>query len=149
MQRIPIIANIYGYTVCLIAVVVFFAGTAAFIGGAFVAVHPMSFHPFMARTMRIERGPFPGGMMWRGRPGTMPTGAMHAGTMHAGTMHAGAMGSGIMPQAAIPTAARRAWMLANARYAAIRRMTIALAMLVLAGIIFARHWRWLQAGTPS
>ena len=130
MQRIPIIANIYGYAVCLIAVIVFFAGTAAFIGGAFGAVHPTPFHPFMTRNIRIERGPLPGNMMWRG---------------HAGAMHAGAIQHpGMMPQAAIPSTAHRASMLANARFAAIRRMTIALAMLVLAGILFARHWRWLQ-----
>ena len=136
MQRIPIIANIYGYAVCLIAVIVFFAGTAAFIGGAFGAVHPTPFHPFMTRNIRIERGPLPGNMMWRG----------HAGAMHAGAMHAGAIQHpGMMPQAAIPSTAHRASMLANARFAAIRRMTIALAMLVLAGILFARHWRWLQA----
>ncbi len=140
MQRIPIIANIYGYAVCLIAVIVFFAGTAAFIGGAFGAVHPTPFHPFMTRNIRIERGPLPGNMMWRAQAG-----AMHAGAMHTDAVHTGAMHTGMMPQAAVSPAAHRASMLANARYAAIRRMTIALAMLILAGVLFARHWRWLQA----
>ncbi len=138
MQRIPVIANIYGYAVCLIAVVVFFAGTAGFIGGAFGAIHPTPFHPFITRNIRIEHGSHFGGMMWHGRPGMQP-----------GAMHPGATQSGSMPQSAIPAAAPRASMLANARYAALRRMTIALAMLVIAGILFARHWRWLQSGTPS
>lgn len=138
MQRIPVIANIYGYAVCLIAVVVFFAGTAGFIGGAFGAIHPTPFHPFITRNIRIEHGARFGGMMWRGRPGMQP-----------GAMHPGATQSGSMPQSAIPAAAPRASMLANARYAALRRMTIALAMLVIAGILFARHWRWLHSGTPS
>ncbi len=139
MQRIPIIANIYGYAVCLIAVVVFFAGTAAFIGSAFGAVHPTPFHPFLTRNIRIERGPLPN-MMWREQ-----SGPMHAGAMHAGSMQPGAMQAGMMPQAAVSPAAHRASMLANARFGAIRRMTIALAMLIVAGILFARHWRWLQA----
>ncbi|NNM98611.1 MAG: hypothetical protein HKL91_02285 [Candidatus Eremiobacteraeota bacterium] len=140
MQRIPVIANIYGYAVCLIAVVVFFAGTAGFIGGAFGAIHPTPFHPFITRNIRIEHGSRFGGMIWHGRPGMQP-GAM---PMHSGSTH-----PGIMPQPGRPTAAGHASMLANARYAAVRRMTIALAMLAIAGILFARHWRWLHSGTPS
>jgi len=63
----------------------FFVGTAAFIGGAFGAVHPMPFHHFIARNVRIERGAHPGAMMWKGRvgmqPGAMPPGAMQPGSM--------------------------------------------------------------------
>ena len=142
MQRVPIIANIYGYAVCLIAVLVFFVGTAVFIGGAFHAVHPTPFHPFVSRNIRIERGGAPGDMMWRERSG-----------MHPGIMHPGATHPGSMPPAALQVnpllrnGAFHATMLANARYAAIRRMTIALAMLVLAGMLFRGHWRWLQAET--
>ena len=144
MQRVPIIANIYGYAVCLIAVLVFFVGTAVFIGGAFHAVHPTPFHPFVSRNIRIERGGAPGDMAWRERSG-----------MHSGIMHPGAMHPGIMPPTALHPGALQsngtlhATMLANARYAAIRRMTIAPAMLVLAGVLFARHWRWLQAGSTT
>ena len=155
MQRVPIIANIYGYAVCLIAVLVFFVGTAVFIGGAFHAVHPTPFHPFVSRNIRIERGGAPGDMMWRERsgmhPGIMHPGIMQPGATRPGGMQPGATHPGGMPPAALPVnpllpnGAFRATMLANARYAAIRRMTIALAMLVLAGVLFARHWRWLQA----
>ncbi len=139
MQRVPIIANIYGYAVCLIAVLVFFVGTAVFIGGAFHAVHPTPFHPFVSRNIRIERGGAPGDMMWRER-------GMHPGIMHPGAMHPGSMSpTGLQPRPLVSNGALHATMLANARYAAIRRMTIALAMLVLAGMLFRWHWRWLQA----
>ncbi len=145
MQRNPVIANIYGYAVCLIAVLVFFIGTATFIAGAFDVVHPMAFHPLIARDIRLERGAGPSDMMWRERIG-MQRGAMGPGAMHPGAMPP-ATGLRARPLAA--HGALPATMLANARYAAIRRMTIALAMLVLAGVLFARHWRWLQAGSPS
>ena len=145
MQRNPVIANIYGYAVCLIAVLVFFIGTATFIAGAFDVVHPMAFHPPIARNFRLERGAGPSDMMWRERIG-MQRGAMGPGAMHPGAMPP-ATGLRARPLAA--HGALPATMLANARYAAVRRMTIALAMLVLAGVLFARHWRWLQAGSPS
>ncbi len=145
MQRNPVIANIYGYAVCLIAVLVFFIGTATFIAGAFDVVHPMAFHPLIARNIRLERGAGPSDMMWRERIG-MQRGAMGPGAMHPGAMPP-ATGLRARPLAA--HGALPATMLANARYAAVRRMTIALAMLVLAGVLFARHWRWLQAGSPS
>ena len=145
MQRNPVIANIYGYAVCLIAVLVFFIGTATFIAGAFDVVHPMAFHPLIARDIRLERGAGPSDMMWRERIG-MQRGAMGPGAMHPGAMPP-ATGLRARPLAA--HGALPATMLANARYAAVRRMTIALAMLVLAGVLFARHWRWLQAGSPS
>ena len=145
MQRNPVIANIYGYAVCLIAVMVFFIATATFIAGAFDVVHPMAFHPLITRDIRLERAPGPTGRMWRERIG-MQRGAMGAGAMHPRAMPP-ATGLPARPLAA--PGALPATMLANARYAAIRRMTIALAMLVLAGVLFARHWRWLQAGSPS
>ncbi len=130
MQRVPVIANIYGYAVCLIAVLVFFIGTAACISGAFALVHPTPFHPFIGRNIRIERFGGPADMMWRERI------AMHPGAMPP---------RAVQPHAPATLGKPPAEMLANARYAAVRRITIALAMLVLAGIMFARHWRWLQA----
>ena len=150
MQRNPVIANIYGYAVCLIAVLVFFIGTATFIAGAFDVVHPMAFHPLIARNIRLERGAGPSDMMWRERIG-MQRGAMGPGAMGPGAMHPGAMppATGLRARPLAAHGALPATMLANARYAAVRRMTIALAMLVLAGVLFARHWRWLQAGSPS
>ncbi|MGC8484646.1 MAG: hypothetical protein ACP5O6_03285 [Candidatus Baltobacteraceae bacterium] len=144
MQRNPIVANIYGYAVCFIAVLVFFIGTATFIAGAFDVVHPMAFHPLITRNIRFERGAGPADMMWRERIGMHP-GAMPPSAIHPGTMPPAALGA----PALAPNGAHRATMLGNARYAAIRRMTIALAMLVLAGVLFARHWRWLQAGSTS
>ncbi len=139
MQRVPVIANIYGYAVCLIAVIVFFIGTAACISGVFQLAHPTPFHPFIGRNIRIERFGGPADMMWRERMPMQP-GAMHPGAMHPGSMPATAP----QPPASALKGAPAA-LLANARYAAVRRITIALAMLVLAGILFARHWRWLQA----
>ena len=140
VQRVPIIANIYGYAVCLIAVVVFFIGTAAFIGGAFNLVHPMPMHAFQSHRMRFAPGGHPAmNRPWRmgeakGMPGAYPM----SGT------------TGSPPQSAMqPAAAWHNAFIANARYAALRRTVIALAMLMIAGILFMRHWRWLHSESTA
>lgn len=122
MQRVPVIANIYGYAVCLIAVVVFFIATAGFIGGVFNVIHPTPGRMFAMQHMRFgTAGRSATGMMWKGQS---PANAM--------------------PRA-MRTLPAPSHLVANSRYAALRRLVISLAMLILAGVLFVRHWRWLEA----
>ncbi|HZV77017.1 MAG TPA: hypothetical protein VFF63_04540 [Candidatus Babeliales bacterium] len=117
MQRSSIVAEIFGYLVCLLAVVVFFASVAGVTSNAFRVVHPTPMHA-------------------RLRPG-----------------YGGArFGFGVQPPAAVPLAIPgspnrdelRQRATAGARFEAVRRLVVALVMLVLSAIVFRRTFAWLN-----
>lgn len=128
----------FGYAVCLIAVVVFLAGSAGFVGSAFRIVHPIPLHQIV---MRHFVGPFGHLHMGRGEHGGPMPGAMPNASAPATRALVG------MP--ALRRRQMRARFEADARYGALAHLTTWLVLLIVAGVLFARHWRWLNPQRSS
>ena len=117
MKSSSIPAEVFGYLVCLIAVVIFFFSTAVAVSNAFRFVHPTTHPPMMARGEfgRHMRGQAP----WMAQP---PAAGLPAPTIS-------------------PVRDR---FIADARYDALRRFVVALVMLVLSIVVFRRTFDWLN-----
>jgi hypothetical protein len=126
MQRNSITADIFGYIVCLLAVVIFFMSAAGVVNNAFHVVHPAAHHRMVAGHMR---GGF-GHRAWMGRRDWQSQGAMQPAT-------------GTTPQG-LNRDAMRARMIANARFEAVRGLVLALVMLGLSIVVFRRTFEWLN-----
>lgn len=129
MQR-SLIAEIFGYLVCLLAVVIFFMSVAGIVNNAFRVVHPTGGPRLVVRRFG---GPGPGGQAFfraRGGPG-MPGPHMRVNP-----------GGPMLP--APGTTAMRAPFEGNARYDAARRLVLAIVMLVVSILVFRRAFEWLN-----
>jgi len=120
MQRTSPIAEIFGYLVCLLTVVVFFVSVAGIVNSAFRVVNPTA---------------GPRVFMERRLPG-------HAGNFFFRT-------SGPPPEAMPPSpgpgvTAMRAHFEGDARYDAVRRLVLAVVMLILSVVVFRRTFSWLN-----
>ena len=116
MQRSSI-AETFGYLVCLIAVVVFFASVAGVTSSVFRVVQPAAMHHPMHVRHDGERLAF------------------------------GSQGASVAGQPAAAPAGRdamRARLVAGARFDAIRRLVVALVMLILSVAVFRRTFAWLN-----
>jgi len=67
MQRHTIIAEIFGYLVCLIAVVVFFASVRGIVNSAFHVGNPDAHPHIMIRTGMLGHGHAGNAFYWTGR----------------------------------------------------------------------------------
>jgi hypothetical protein len=79
MQRTSVVAEIFGYLVCLLMVVVFFASVAGVVSGAFRVAHPTPQPPMAAQ--HFVAGPaegFPGGPMMKPPPEPFVSGRLIA-----------------------------------------------------------------------
>jgi hypothetical protein len=121
MQRPSIIADIFGYIVCLIAVVIFFASVAGVVNNAFRVAHPTARGAIGARFTHRQFGRNVG---MQALPGAQP-GAMAA------------------PQG-FDRNAMRARFIAGARYDALRRLVVAIVMLVVSIAVFRRTFAWIN-----
>jgi hypothetical protein len=134
VQRHSVIAEIFGYLVCLLAFVIFFMSVAGVVNSAFRIANPTAGPRVIgaARIMGPRGGP--GNFFFRsfgrhgGGPGKvegppppfpMPSGAPDATTM-------------------------RANFVADARFDAVRRLVLAIVMLVLSILVFRRAFEWLN-----
>jgi hypothetical protein len=134
MQRNPIIASIFGYLVCLLTVAIFFMSVAGVVNNAFRVANPTATHRMIAahhigRRFGMQRR-FGGGWM-----------SQQGGQTQAPMAPQSAMGA--QPQAMNPQS-MRARFIANARFDAIRRLIVALVLLVLSIGVFRRTFQWLN-----
>lgn len=139
MQRSSIIADIYGYLVCLLAIVIFVHAAAGFINSAFGANGGpgmgRGFHPPMV-LMTMRQGPG-GDLMWhRGMPGGMQRWRMRTGT--APNLPPGS-----------PTGVQVAGRVQHEHGPSIRGLVLNLILLVIAVLLFGWHWRWLHRTQPA
>ncbi len=133
-MRHSVVGQIYGYLICLVAVLLFIHSIAGIVNGAFGASGPAPFARFGHGNSLHARGAFgwQGGMMQRRwvlrqgalltpqpgmLPGTPPTGARVAVLIHHGSN--------------------------------IRGIVLNVVLLLVALLLFATHWRWLERGQPS
>ena len=127
MQRSSIIGDIYGYLVCLLAIVIFVHAAAGFINSAFGATggQGMGFHRTVLMTMRGG----PGGPMWRGQM----RGAMPRWNMNPGVAMSPPPGA---PQVQAALRLRHG--------PSVRGLVLNAVLLLIAVLLFGWHWRWLQ-----
>lgn len=113
---------IYGYTVCLIAVLLFVAASVGFVNGVFRTVNP----GFEGSHHRIS-------MPWS-RPheflGTVSTVAQSGSAPDSMNQRRNAF---------------RGAMIARARLNAVRGLVVSLVLLIISIVLFIGHWRWLNA----
>jgi hypothetical protein len=123
MPRPSVVAEIFGYLVCLLAVVIFFASIAGIINGAFHIAHPTPHSPAMFQRSTAGRQ----GHLWSGPmiKTPQPPNAFPA-----------------------PSGANAPFMsdrlMADARYDAVRRFVLSVVMLVVSIAVFNRAFGWLN-----
>jgi hypothetical protein len=128
MKPTTVPAEVFGYSVCLLATVIFFISVAGVVNNAFRVVHP-TMQPGMNVTM-AARNPmrdkaWMGGQDWQSQ------------------------GSSITPAPLMGSpggrfGAMRDRFIADARYNALRGLVLALVMLVLSIVVFRRVFGWLN-----
>jgi len=122
--RTSTVAEIFGYLVCLIAVVVFFMSVAGIVNNAFRVVNPTPGPRVFAARMLPGHGNF----FFRARSGQRT-------------------GEGPGPMA-LPNppdvAAMRVRAEGDARFDAVRRLVLAIVMLVVSVLVFRRAFDWLN-----
>ena len=116
------VSAIYGYTVCLIAVLLFVAASVGFVNGVFRTVNP-GFEGLHHRTSMLWSRP-------HGFQGAVPSVA-HTGSA-----------TGSMDRRRNTF---RGAMIAQARLNAVRGLVVSLVLLVISIALFGGHWRWLNA----
>jgi hypothetical protein len=159
VQRHTVVAEIFGYLVCLLAVAIFFASVAGIVNNAFRVVHPTERAHVMARIGPTGLGMMGPGMMgpgsmhrhatntffWRARaPGGGPGIQMYgqAGPMAGGS---NAVPKGIpSPPPGMDITTMHARAIGDARYDATRRLVLAIVMLIVSILVFRRTFAWLS-----
>lgn len=116
MQRTSVIGEVFGYLVCLLAVVIFFISVAGVVNGAFRVVNPTA-GP-RAIGARMVGGP------WRPRPPMAAPPERFPGPPDVTTM--------------------RANFTADARFDATRRLVLSIVMLSLSIAVFRRAFAWVN-----
>jgi hypothetical protein len=119
VQRTSLVGEIFGYLVCLLAVVIFFMSVAGIVNSAFRIVNPTA-------------GPHVIGARMIGGPGR------HGGNFFFRSRGAN---TGPGPVAAPPQPFNFE---GNARFDATRRLVLAIVMLCLSMAVFARAFAWLN-----
>lgn len=120
MQRLSPIAEIFGYLVCLIAIVVFFISVAGIVNGAFRVVNPSAGPRVIAARMLSGHG-------WeRARSMAAPP--------------------DVMPPPPNPAAATaiRARFEGDARFDAARKLVLSIVMLIVSVLAFRRAFEWIN-----
>jgi hypothetical protein len=133
MQRSSIIGSIYGYLVCLIAILVFIHSGAGFVRSAFGIANPAIARHYRAPMMARARWGMPA---WRGvhrAPAPMARGVAAPGNPAMQNMRRTA----------------RAGMIGQARLRAVAALVVNLVLLGIASALFFGHWRWLQREQPA
>ncbi len=136
------VSAIYGYTVCLIAVLLFVAGSVGFVNGVFRTVSPGLGGSHHRMGMRWSR---PHGFHGFGQRGGR-YGQLNAAQ---GTSPDVAQtGSAIGATAPRPNTFCSA-MIARARLNAVRALVVSLVVLIISIVLFRGHWRWLNVPRPA
>jgi hypothetical protein len=137
VQRHTVVAEIFGYLVCLFAVFVFFLSVRGVVNGVFGVIHPTPHTQVMIRS----------GMMGPGRPGNMFFWRGHD------AKGARVFGSNPGPDAlpAPPPGANvtamRTRAMGDARYEAARGLVVAIVMLIVSILVFRNAFDWLNRST--
>ena len=139
MNRSNVVAAIYGYAVCLIAVILVIANSAGFINNAFRIASPGIGEMPRGDVFFRTRGPGPGYGVFPPGP---PMAVSVQGPIDVGTAVGASPGS--------KTAGRperfeqvRGEIIAQGRLSAIRGLVVNIVLLVIAALLFRAHWRWL------
>jgi len=127
------VAEIFGYLVCLIAVVVFLASVAGIVNNAFRVANPTPGPRLFVARMLPGHGPRGGNFFYK------------AGSGQRSGEGPGPMGAGPIALPNPPDAtAMRARAEGNARFDAARRLVLAIVMLVVSALVFRRAFDWLN-----
>jgi hypothetical protein len=134
VQRASVIGEIFGYLVCLLAVVIFFMSVAGIVNNAFRVVNPTAGPRVFGA--RMIGGPGrrggPGNFFFRTRGGEQRSGPMAAPPAPFP-----------LPSGAPDIVAMRANITADARFDAVRRLVLAIVMLIVSILVFRRAFAWV------
>jgi hypothetical protein len=143
MGRPDGVSALYGYGICLIAVLVFLFNAAGLVSNIFRVVHPLAVGgpPFLM--MRGERAGFGRGPMGGRRMRIQVFGHSPGGPQTSPS-------TPTMPGAvAARITAAHTQAIADARFEAWRRLVVNLVLIALALLLFLWHWRWLHPIQPG
>lgn len=135
MERSDRVAQLYGYSVCLIAVVVVLMSISSLIDNLFKVSNPLAAPEFPSYGPQASLRSF----------------EAYKATANPASDDAGAPALAKVrhthpSEAVLRTQyeALRADRLASVRFAALRSITSSLVLLILAAVLFVFHWRWLR-----
>jgi hypothetical protein len=129
MRNYGIIANVYGYLICVVAVLLFIHSAAGFVNSAFRFAGPSG----MRHHHRVAAIYGPGSERW----------AWHRMQPQA-LSKPGAVAPSVPGTFGARAAARGRWELA-----AVRGLVLNLILLAIAALLFRWHWHWLQRPQPT
>ena len=114
MEQNRIIPSLYGYGVCLIAIMVFLVASVAFVNNAFRVVNPaLGVHHHVAQHGFRRPGGFGYYRVTPGSPASQPATAYPNNRIQIGRLNA------------------------------VRGVTLDIVLIVIAALLFRGHWRWL------
>jgi hypothetical protein len=144
VQRTSVIGEIFGYLVCLLAVVIFFMSIAGIVNSAFRVINPTPGPRVFA--FRAVGGPMMRGRFPRGGRGNF---FYRSGGPGGGKGQSGGQVMGSAPMPPPPGAPNITTMRANAtgdaRFDAVRRLFLAIVMLIVSIFVFRRTFAWLNS----
>ena len=139
LNRSNVVGAIYGYAVCLIAVLLVIANSAGFVSNAFRIADPGIGATPRGDVFFRTRGPGPGfGDFPPGPPAVLSV----QRPIDLGPAASGSPG----PKGAMRTQRFeeiRGEMVAQGRINAVRGLVVNIVLLVIAALLFRAHWRWL------
>jgi hypothetical protein len=133
VQRHSVIGEIFGYLVCLLAIVIFFMSVAGVVNSAFRIANPTAGPQVFGARMIGGPGHRGGNFFFRTRGGRGGPGPM-----------AGPPQPFPLPSGAPDVATMRANFVGDARFDATRRLVLAIVMLFLSILVFRRAFEWLN-----
>jgi hypothetical protein len=145
VQRTSVIGEIFGYLVCLLAVVIFFMSVAGIVNSAFRVIHPTPGPRVFA--FRAVGGPMMRGRFPRGGRGNFffRSGGPGGGQRGGGQVMGAAPAPMALPSGAPDITTMRANFEGDARYDAARRLVLAIVMLIVSIFVFRRTFEWLNS----
>jgi hypothetical protein len=128
MERSERIALLYGYTVCLIAIIVFLISVNGVVSSAFELSNPLASGgwPYAYGAGDLSSFEAYKATYLRGLPGEKPPPALSDDDLRA------------------QYEAVRSSRIADARFEATKSLTTSLILLIVAVVLFVTHWRWLK-----
>lgn len=143
MQRTSTIGEIFGYLVCLLAVVIFFMSIAGIVNNVFRVINPTAGPQIIGA--RAFGGPMIRGRFPRGENFFYRTGGPAGGAGQRSGQIMGPPPPMPLPSGAPDITTMRATVEGDARFDAWRRLVLAGVMLLVSILVFRRTFDWLNS----
>ncbi len=136
MEKSNRIAQVYGYAVCLVAIITFLISAAAIVNAAFNLSDPLRTEGYGRGASLTSFAAYKREQMQRSPPQSRPGGAVPAGDSANAAPAATELRQMFEDE--------RLEQIGNVRFRSMRTLVTSILMIIVASVLFATHWRWLR-----